>query len=81
MAWDHALKLQTSHNIYLFMASLSVSCTAVTLRWVTIMTQVRNVPALHIPSLMHSSNIEVASNYNSSDVPACTFPPSCTAVT
>jgi hypothetical protein len=28
---------------------------------------VRNVPALHIPSLMHSSNIEVASNYDSSE--------------
>jgi hypothetical protein len=24
MAWDHALKMQTSHNIYLFMASFSV---------------------------------------------------------
>jgi hypothetical protein len=26
MAWDHALKMQTSHNIYLFMASFSVKC-------------------------------------------------------
>jgi hypothetical protein len=26
MAWDHALKMQTSHNIYLFMASFSIKC-------------------------------------------------------
>ncbi len=26
-----------------------------------------NVPALHIPSLMHSSKIEVANNYDSSE--------------
>jgi hypothetical protein len=23
MAWDHAMKIQTSHNIYLFMASFN----------------------------------------------------------
>ena len=27
MAWDHALKMQTSHNIYLFMARFSVKYT------------------------------------------------------
>jgi hypothetical protein len=26
MAWDHALKRPTSHNIYLFMASFRVKC-------------------------------------------------------